>query len=229
MITYYVERPGLLRPRYYLEAASGLSLLRVELPRRWNPRRVGRMQRRMGAAVTLNLPKTTPEGIVTRLISTRELWQRAAAAAALASLARSGIPPSQATVGILAARLSGPVWDAMEALSDQVQALTLLVPRVEQVTLRLQLRNGIPVRQGLADLTLCFSRVSPGPGRLLLGEERPAPPGLGLTVAGITPPEGCPAEGFYAALLSAGKLPTPPTVVWTPTAPVLPPGAPPPL
>lgn len=207
MYTYYVNNFALHRPRYYEEWAGGVPLLRVELPRRWNGKRVGRVQRRAGVRCALNLPETEQPGVEGRLISTRALWQNCGTALALAALEARGIEPSQAVVGIRATRLSRPVLDALEQLSARVRALALSLPDQEEVALWLQRQNGVPVLAGEGDVTLCFSPAEAAPGRLLLDGARPEPPGLRLFVPGVEVPEGCPAEGLYAALLEQGRLP----------------------
>ncbi|MCD8126970.1 MAG: hypothetical protein LUD82_05755 [Clostridiales bacterium] len=212
MYAYYVKDPALWRPGYYEEAVCSLPLLRVELPRRWNSRRVGAVLRRAGVHCTLNLSEggmVTPEP---PLVSTRSLWQSAAAELALAELTRRGIPWGEATVGVLASRTTREVWEALERLSGQVRALALDLPERERVALLLQRESGIPVLAGAGDVTLCFTPAAPGEGRLLLGAERPAPEGFTLTVPGVPVPEGCPAEGLYGALYQSGRLPGRPEV-----------------
>lgn len=205
--TYYVNNFALRRPRYYEEWVCGVRLLRVELPRRWNAGRVARVQHRVGVRGALNLPEPEKTGAEARLIATRALWQSCGAELALAALAQRGIEPLQAVAGVRAKRLSRPVLDALEQLSMRVQALALNLPDREGVALWLQRRCGIPVLEGEGDVTLCFFRSEAAPGRLLLDEERPQFPGLGLLAPGVEVPEGCPTEGLYAALWEHGRLP----------------------
>ncbi|MCD8366792.1 MAG: hypothetical protein LUC48_02045 [Clostridiales bacterium] len=212
MYAYYVTNTAHRRPRYYEETVCGLPLLRIELPRRWNGRRVGAVLRRAGVRYALNLPEggtVTPEP---PLLSTRSLWQSVAAELALAALTRRGIPRETATVGVLASRVTREVWAALERLSGQVRALALDLPERERVALYLQRENGVPVLAGAGDVTLCFAPAEPREGRLLLGAERPAVEGFTLSVPEIPAPEGCPAEGLYAALYQSGRLPGRPKV-----------------
>ncbi|MCD8160891.1 MAG: hypothetical protein LUE61_06890 [Clostridiales bacterium] len=212
MYAYYIMNYARRRPRYYEESVCGLPLLRVELPRRWNGRRVGAVLRRAGVRCALNLPEDgtiLPEPL---LVSTRSLWQRVAAELALAELTRRGIPWGEATVGVLAGRTTKEVWDTLERLSGRVRALSLNLPEGERVALCLQRDSGVPVLAGPGDVTLCFSPAEPGKGRLLLGAERPAPEGFTLAVPGVPVPEGCPAEGLYGALEQRGRLPGRPEV-----------------
>jgi hypothetical protein len=205
--TYYVTNLALRRPRFFEETVCGLPLLRTELPRRWNGRWVGELQRLFGASGAFNLPKEPKPGCQCRLIATQDLWQSAAVEVALCALAQQGRAPAEATVGVWASHLNRQLYRVLEGLADRVQALALEVPRSEAVALRLQRRNGIPIRQGEGDVTVCFAPAQPGAGRLLLGQPRPEVPQMRLWVPGVPVPEGCPETELYAALLQAGRLP----------------------
>ncbi|MCD7917089.1 MAG: hypothetical protein LUF84_01290, partial [Clostridiales bacterium] len=154
MYAYYVMNPAHRRPRYYEESVCGLPLLRVELPRRWNGRRVGAVLRRAGVRYALNLPETGAILPEPPLISTRSLWQSVAAELALAELTRRGIPWGEASVGVLSSRTTKEVWDTLERLSGRVRALALNLPERERVALRLQRDSGVPVLAGPGDVTL---------------------------------------------------------------------------
>ncbi|MCD8146890.1 MAG: hypothetical protein LUD84_06395, partial [Clostridiales bacterium] len=197
----------------------GLPLLRGQLPQRGDPARWERKGLRFFQRAGVRCLLNGPENAALPLAETGVLYRRKAADIALLELARRGVPPGEAVVGLWASRTSRELEAACRALAGRVRALALELPERENLSWELQQDYGIPVFRGEGAITLCFTPAPPqggpqarkcrsmaGENRLLLGVARPNVPGIAFSAPGVEIPPGCPVTPLLALLGETGRL-----------------------
>ena len=204
MVGYLVWRAGGWRIRYFEEEFQGVRVLRAEVPGDPRTPRGIRLERR--ALETLRRNGVTrflnPE-LTRRRVATGPLWRAMAAPLALTGLTARGIAPGEALVALRAGRVDRTVAACCAALAGEVRALSLEIPRCEDLTWSLQRRFGIPVLARRGDLTLCFSGGGKG---IDLRGDAPCPAGFALRSPALTPPGDCPPEPLLAYCVERGVL-----------------------
>jgi hypothetical protein len=193
----------------YEEEVQGLSLLRVELPRRRGAqRRILRRLGRMGVNWVLNLPELSsyPEHCP-RLVETGELYRRRGGAVALWALERRGLAAEESVVGLRSRRWTPWLERLAVELAQRVRGLALCLEQGEEEAGRALLeRCGVPVFHGEGDVTLCYAPAEPDSARLLLAGPRPRVEGLAWRWSGGEFPEGAPADALLCVLAQRGSI-----------------------
>ncbi len=213
------RRQGRGRAELRTVELAGMKLAWVTLPepegasprqRERQERRGWRLLRRAGVSQVV-LPGDwdgeVPAGFAR--VETLPFYRAQADLLALGALARQGIPPERACVGLSAPRLSSELQRAALLLCPRVRRLAIDVPGGgAEYAQWLHRRYGLPVEPaGHADAAVHFG---PCPawarsGDVCLGEETFRLGGLRLCTPGLALPEGY-AEGLRAALWQRGLL-----------------------
>ncbi len=207
MYAYFV--PGShYRARFLQQSVLGMPLLRAELPLHSTSRKQRRIAKKLtglGVHRLLSAPQDFDFALLPPLNETRFLWKLHAAAVALALLEQNQHAPHRSIVELVDSRFTPGLQPLAQELLPLVGHLSFSMPVPEDFSWALQREFGVAPLSCPGHVSICFV---PAERKLALPlwMERPAVPGLTLSLPGLPTPNGCPELPLLAALAQQGRI-----------------------